>query len=130
MSCGQVLRVGSARHRQLIEGIEGDHRLPPADEVRHGVRGDAVQPVGKGLVVSVGWERAIDLEKDLLRDVFRQAHLAERSEGDIDDQPVMPQDQLAERFLVARRAPVDQAAVLRRRSPAMPPRPRCPFPRV
>ena len=71
-----------------------------------------MQPVLERFVVAVGRQRLVNLDEDVLGYVFGQRDLAERSEGNVDHQPVIAEHELAEGLLVPRRAPIDQPALL------------------
>src|SRR2546427_8581644 len=111
MPGGHVHGIRLAAGRRLLHAIERNDRTAAAQGVGDSVGGHPVQPVLERLLVAVAGERPVDLEEYLLGDVFRQAELAEGSEGDVDHQPVVTGHELTEGLLVPRRAPLDQPAV-------------------
>ena len=111
--------MGSAVRMRILDLALGrtdpDDTAPSGRRVQKrqtcdGVGRNPVQPVFEGFLVPVARKRLVDLEEDLLGDVFRQAELAEGAEGDVDHQPVMTDHELTEGLLVARRAAIDQPA--------------------
>ena len=52
-------------------------------------------------------ERLVDLDEDVLGNVFGQGDFPQRAEGHVDHQPVIAEHQLAEGFLISGRAPID-----------------------
>jgi len=110
MPRGHVHGIGLATGRRLLHVVERDHRPATAQGIGDGVGRDPMQPVFEGLLVAVPGKRLVDLEEDLLGDVFGQAEFAQGPEGNVDHQPVVTDHELAEGLLVPGRAPIDQPA--------------------